>query len=438
MLKRSIKILTIILFTFLFTIPSFSQDGAHVTYSPYSIFGIGNLYPTGTTRDRAMGGVGIAGRDPRYINVTNPAAISARDTLSVMFDLGAVSDNRIYQQGDMKSANNTFNINNFAVSFPIYKKTSFLFGIAPYSSVGYDYSYNVSDPEILATTGFVNYSASGNGGIYQLFAGAGTSFFDRLSIGAEAIFYFGSITKESYMGFAESSYRAIKSGYDMKLSGVAGKFGIQYEQPIGETYMTVGATYKTSNKLKGYVEDYKLASMAGMVDTVYHRVDTLAQLRNVALADEIGVGISFRKPEKWSAEFNYTRSDWTSSGFDTAAGFANIGTSTFSTKTSQTFRAGFEYIPNRNDIRYYLRQCAYRCGVYYDKSYYKLNGNNVDSYGITLGVTLPVVRYYNGVSLGVDVGRRGSRTGNMTMETYASFVVGFNIHDLWFIKPRYE
>ena len=91
-----------------------AQDGAGLTYSPYSVFGIGDLYPQGTTRERAMGGVGIAGRDPRYINLMNPAAISARDTLSFVFDAGMVADNRVFRQGDLKSANNTLNINNFS------------------------------------------------------------------------------------------------------------------------------------------------------------------------------------------------------------------------------------------------------------------------------------------------------------------------------------
>lgn len=438
MLMKNCKILTALLFAILYSVPSFSQSGANTSYSPYSIFAIGDLYPNGTTRDRAMGGVGVAGRDPRYINVTNPAAISARDTLSVMFDLGMVADNKLYQQNDLKSANNTVNLNNFAVSFPIYKSTAVLFGVSPYSSVGYDYSYNMSDPEILASTGFINYTAKGTGGIYQMYAGVGTSFFKRLAIGAEAVFHFGSINKQSYMGFSQGGYRAIKSGYDMKLKAMAGKFGIQYELPLGGTYMTVGATYKTAGKLRGFVEDYKLASLGGLVDTVYHRTDTLAQVGKVALSDEIAVGVSFRKPEKWAAEVNYTMSGWGASGFDSAPGFANEGALTFSTRNTKSVRAGFEYIPNRNDIRYYLRQCAYRCGVYYDQSYYKLDGNTIDSYGITLGVTLPVVRYYNGISLGVDVGRRGSRLENMTKETYASFVIGINIHDLWFIKPRYE
>ena len=123
---------------------------------------------------------------------------------------------------------------------------------------------------------------------------------------------------------------------------------------------------------------------------------------------------------------------------DKAAGFAVNGESVFTTTVSQSFRAGFEYVPNRNDIRYYMKTCSYRLGFYYDRAYYKLDGNNVNSMGVTLGITLPVFKYHNGISLGVDLGQRASTRNDMIRERYATFVIGFNIHDLWFRKIQYH
>ena len=42
--------------------------------SPYSRFGLGLMNQPGFVRNRAMGGVGIALRDNRYINYLNPAS----------------------------------------------------------------------------------------------------------------------------------------------------------------------------------------------------------------------------------------------------------------------------------------------------------------------------------------------------------------------------
>ena len=159
--------------------------------------------------------------------------------------------------------------------------------------------------------------------------------------------------------------------------------------------------------------------------------------------DKIGVGISLKGGEKWTAEFNYTRSDWRKSGMDTAPGFSVIGGSKFSTTVSNSYRAGFEIVPDRNDIRRYFNRCAYRAGVYYDNSYYRLDGHDVTSMGITFGMTLPIenensYRKHNGISLGVDLGQKASTRNNLIRERYVMFVIGFNIHDLWFIKNQYQ
>ena len=415
-----------------------AQDGAYGSFSPYSVYGIGDLTQQGTAYNKSMGGVGIADRSHRFINYLNPAAVSARDTLSFMLDFGLSMENKIYRQGDFSSANNTLNMYNFVFSFPVYKKTAMLFGITPFSDVGYDFTNTVDDLNLIGNTGGVTYSSTGNGGIYQLFGGIGTTFFKRLSVGAQMLYYFGNIDKNTYVTFNNSSYRGISQGYTFQLHALTGKIGLQYEQPLGgDLYVTGGVTYRKGTSLKGYVTDFKYGTMTSVSDTLSNRVDTLSAGR-VRIADEIGIGVSLRKADKWLLEVDYLRSDWSKSGFDSALGFSSASTSAFSTSLSESFRVGFEFIPNRNDIRYYLRRVAYRGGMYYNKEYYKYSGNRIDAYGLTFGVTLPVFRWYNGVTVGVDVGRRGRLVGEMTRETYAKLVVGFNIHDIWFVKPRYE
>lgn len=416
-----------------------AQDGTYGAYSPYSIYGIGDISQEGTAFNKSMGGVGLATRNRRFINYLNPAAVTARDSLSFMADFGLQQSNKVYSQGKLKSAHNTFNIYNFVMSFPIYRSSAFMVGITPFSDVGYDFSSIETDPNIIGQTGNISYDSYGTGSVYQVFAGAGVTFWKRLSIGAEAIYYFGNIDKVTNMDYSNSSYRSVNSGSDLMVRGTTGKFGLQYEQKLGgDVSMIIGATYRLSTSLKGTALNYRYANQDSVTDTLKNES---ADLRKAGLriADELGVGISFKGGEKWSAEFNYLRSDWRNSGFDSASGFSvKSDTETFSSAVSQSFRAGFEIVPNRNDIRYYLRRCAYRAGVYYDQSYYKLNGNNVNSMGITLGVTLPVFRLYNGLTLGVDLGQRASTRNNMIRERYATFVVGFNIHDIWFQKVQYK
>jgi hypothetical protein len=294
------------------------------------------------------------------------------------------------------------------------------------------------DENIVGNTGGVGYDSFGNGSIYQVFFGAGVTFWDRLSLGAEALYYFGNIDKVTNMNYSNSSYRSVNSGNDLSISAFTGKFGLQYEQKLGgNVSMVLGATYRLGTDMKGYSTEYRYANLSSVTDTLRYNVDTLAK-SGIRIADEVSVGIALKGGDKWSAEFNYSRSDWTKSGFDKAPGFAVSGTSKFTSTVSQSYRAGFEITPNRNDIRYFLKRCTYRGGVYHEQSYYKLDGNNVNSTGITLGVTLPVFRLYNGLTLGIDLGQRSNAKNNMIRERYAMFAVGFNIHDLWFRKTTYE
>ena len=415
-----------------------AQEGAHSAYSPYSIYGIGDISKEGTAFNKGMGGTGIATRNKRFINYLNPAAVTARDSLAFMADFGLSQKNTVYKQGDIKSGNNTFNIYDFVMSFPIYRSSAFMVGITPFSDVGYDFSSIETDPEIIGNTGNVSYDSYGTGSIYQIFFGAGVTFWKKLSLGAEAIYYFGNLDKVTNMTYSNSSYRSINSGHDFALNAASGKFGLQFEQKIaGNVSMTVGATYRLGADLKGYTTEYRYANLSSVSDTLRHNIDTLAG-SGLRIADELGVGIALKGGDKWVAEFDYLRSDWSKSGFDKANGFGISGDSKFSSTVSQSFRAGFEFVPNRNDIRYFFKRCAYRGGVYYDQAYYKLDGNNVNSMGVTLGITLPVFRWYNGLTLGVDMGQRASTRNNMIRERYATFNVGFNIHDIWFQKPRYN
>ena len=435
---RKIEKLIILAVFLVVSISVSAQDGTYGAYSPYSIYGIGDISKEGTAYNKTKGGTGIATRNRKFINYLNPAAVTARDSLSFMADFGLVQNNTVFKQGDLKSGHNTFNIYDFVLSFPIYRSSAFMVGITPYSDVGYDFSSIETDPDIIGNTGNISYDSFGSGSVYQMFVGAGVTFWKRLSVGAELIYYFGNMDKVTNMNYSNTSYRSVNSGSDLMVRGVTGKYGLQYEQKLGgDLTLTVGATYRMGTNMKGYSTNYRYANQSSVTDTLRYNVDTLAR-SGVRFGDELGIGVALKGGEKWTAEFNYLRSDWRKTSMDKVDGFSVNGEMDFRNTVSQSFRAGFEIVPNRNDIRYYLRRCAYRAGVYYDQEYYKVNGLGVDTFGITLGVTLPVFRWYNGVSLGVDFGQRSMNRHNMIRERFVMFNIGFNIHDIWFQKPRYN
>lgn len=438
-MKRTVELFAI-LFALILCLPvtlKAQGENAYGSFSPFSVFGIGDISSQGTAYNKMMGGVGIASRDVRYINYLNPAALSARDSLSFMADFGLEQKNSYFRGpgagGNMvNSVANTFNMYDFVMSFPIWKSSAFAVGITPYSDLGYVFKSDETNDDILADIGDVIYSNYGEGSIYSAFVSAGVTFWKRLSVGAEFTYYFGNLERHSTAKPVSGGYRSIDSGTKYFMTGVSGKFGLQYEQPFGNGYsLTAGATYRLAPQMKAEKTRFAYAGISSVIDTVYSNTT----VHGIRFSDEIGVGLSFRKADKWAIEFNYTRSDWTSTGID---GISLISDDRFSPGVSNSYRLGFEIIPNRYDVRYYMRRISYRGGVYYRDSYFTVDSNPVGEIGFTLGMTLPVFRFYNGINLGIDFGQRGGFSGVDMRERYFKFVIGFSLHDIWFQRPKYK
>ncbi len=415
-------------------------EAAYGAYSPYSVFGIGNIASEGTAFNKSMGGVGTATRNRRYINVANPASVTCIDSSSFMLDFGLLESNKIYRQNldgnKLKSANNTFNIADFVIAMPVYRSLAFMVGITPFSDLGYDFSSYITDEQIIGNTNNVYFTHYGEGSVYQIFFGVGVEFWKRLSVGAEMLYYFGSLDKVAETTFADASYADITAGSNMLVRAATAKIGVQYDQPLGRNkHLAVGLTYRFGTKMRGTTTEYQYSDQSSVRDTIsYYSHPNKDGLK---IGDELGIGVSYRNGEKWSVEVDYLRSDWSNSGMDNYE-YTGVLTTGFTSSVSQTIRAGFEYVPNRNDIRYYMKRCSYRGGAYYGQDYYKYNGNTINSWGVTVGITLPVYRLYNGLTLGVDYGQKGRLGNDLIRETYITFNIGFNVHDLWFHKPKYD
>ena len=408
---------------------------ANTGYSPYSLFGFGDIARPGTTYNLSMGGIGIADRNVRYINLLNPAAVTAREQKSFMMDFGLENRNTIYRGGDTRSASNTFNMHHIVATMPIESHSAFKLGVMPVSSVAYDFRSMEGSDEILSEVGDIQYDRTVKGGVYQAFLGAGVTLFKRLNVGAEAQYYFGSIDRSSNATFKNNtSYRTIVSGWDYNISCFGGKAGLQYTQPLSNALSAVvGVTYDFSTKLRGHETRYAMGETSSKKDTIVYNKGSLANYRIPA---ELGAGISFRYADQWMVGFDYTRQDWRGVSF---GGYPGVD---FTTGVAQNFRAGFELTPNRYDVRsgfgHFLRRLTYRGGAYREVSYLMLSGSPVASTGVTLGIGIPVFRYYNSINVGVEFGQRGTLDNNLIRERYFLFTISFNLHDIWFIKPLYN
>ena len=446
MLKKTAIRMAIVVAALLVTLPAHPLRAqsilSDVAFSPYSLYGLGDPVRQGTTYSLSMGGIGIGDRNVRYINFLNPAALPAREAKSFMMDFGIENRNTLYQgnaatslsptaTGVLKSASNTTTVHHIVASFPIETHSAFKVGIMPYSSVAYNFRAEETSDELISEMGDIQYYKTGSGGLYQAFVGAGVTLWDRVSLGADFNYYFGKIDRSSSAYFVtSSSYRTLHTGTRYNVSCFGGKFGLQYTQPIGNaSAVIVGAIYALPMMMRGYQTRYAYGESTSSTDTI---VNEKIRMTDYSVPGEIGAGITYHYSDRVTVGFDYIRQDWRGYTFEGTPGID------FEARVAQSFRAGLEITPNRYDIRYFMRRLSYRVGAYHEQSYISLNGHQVATTGVTLGIGIPVYRYYNSINVGFDFGQRGTLNDNLVRERYFLVTVSFNLHDIWFIKPMYN
>lgn len=412
---------------------SAQETDALGTYTPYSLYGIGDISKPGTAVNRAMGGIGTGLRDNSFINYMNPASITARDTLSFMLDFGGEMKNIYSSDGKSSSAYNTFNMHNFIFTAPIYRKSALILGVSPYSNIGYKFENTENNPYLVSKYGDIKYQKYGTGSINQLFLGAAVNLTKNISVGAEYIYYFGALDRYSNVVFnSDTRLRSLETGFDYALGASSGRVGAQYFGKLGKekgVELTIGATYRFATKLKGDYTRFAYA-MGASTDTVMYDVQDDYQAR---IPEEISAGFTVRKKDKWMFGADYSRQNWSGEVFEGVSSDFK-----YEAVASGHYKVGFEFIPNKYDIRYYMKRVTYRLGAYYDQSYLKVGGEQINAAGVTVGMSLPIYRMYNAVNVAVDFGQRGSVKNNLVRERYVQFILNISLHDIWFMKYRYQ
>ena len=67
-----------------------------------------------------------------------------------------------------------------------------------------------------------------------------------------------------------------------------------------------------------------------------------------------------------------------------------------------------------------------------------LDGQQINDFGISFGVGLPVYRSNSTINVSAEFGRRGTKQNNLVLEKYAKLNLSVNLYDVWFIKRRFD
>lgn len=110
------------------------------TNSPYTRYGLGDMFDQSFTNNAAMGGVGYALRTSEHINAMNPASYTAVDSLSFIFDAGMSLKSSNFQEGKYKSNAKNSSFDYLAMQFRLHPKLAMTIGYTPFSTVGYNFT----------------------------------------------------------------------------------------------------------------------------------------------------------------------------------------------------------------------------------------------------------------------------------------------------------
>lgn len=214
----------IALFIFVFTV-FLGPLQAQLSVSPYSRYGLGDLYNPSSTRNFSMGGLGIGIYDGSTVNRINPASYA--DLKLTTLDINGFG---VYsqQKSNINSQSlGTAGFHNVSFGFSNKKGFGFVAGLAPYSSTGYDV---IVKQELQVDTVSEPYSLtySSDGGLNQFYIGAGVRFAKRFFAGANLTYAFGTTTFTTTSKFTNAGFNPVNIYSRSALKGFLPQIGLQY------------------------------------------------------------------------------------------------------------------------------------------------------------------------------------------------------------------
>lgn len=414
------RLLPIITLAVLAALPAQAQN----VNTPYSMYGYGILSDNATSMQRQMGGIGIAMRSGRQINVMNPASYAAIDSLTFLWDMGADLSIIHSTEGAAKENATGGGLDYITMQFPLGKHMGGSIGMLPYTSVGYAFGNTIKH----GTT-----SNQGSGGINKAYLGVSGAF-AGVSLGINASYNFGNIQNDNYATPSASGQSLFE--HIMQIRDWDIEVGAQYQLRISRYHRaTIGLTYSPKKSLHGNswctYQDMTLDALP----------DTVAELKlsgNYFKPNSFGAGINYQydRNTHFMVEADFLFQQWSKAGFaplyDKEGGIVFQGMN-----FNDRFRIslGGEVTPRTRGGNY-GQSITYRIGGYYNHDYLNIMGNKVKEFGVSCGFGLPTPEGKTMINLGFEYKHRAASPQKLISENYFNITLGINFNESWFWQRK--
>lgn len=391
------------------------------TNSPYSRYGYGELVNQGFGRNQAMGGVGFALRDNSQINPLNPAAYSAMDSLTFLFEGGVSFQNTNFKDGSKKLNAKNSSLEYLAIQFRLKKWMAMSVGVLPISNVGY--SIEQADVAQSSTEAYNVIKRTGNGGIHKIYAGIAAMPMKNLSVGMNVGFLWGSLKRNMNIYFPNlptgtGSTKQTARNTTVSLRGLTFDFGAQYIHKLAnDKSLTFGVVFTPKVSLHNDIEVVSVENVV-TIDNRESKYD---------LASSLGFGVSYQVARKLTISADGFYQKW-----DKAKYYGEEGALSNYARVA----AGVEYLPNYMS-RTYFAKVKYRFGAHLATPYYKIDGVRASKeYGVSAGLGLPLPQGKSQLNISAEFVRVNGQKSHFLNETMFRINLGLVFNERWFFKRK--
>ena len=359
------------------------------TNSPYTRYGLGDMFDQSFTNNAAMGGVGYALRTPEHINAMNPASYTAVDSLSFIFDM--------------------------------------TIGYTPFSTVGYNFTRSKEIENSSDVT--ISNNFYGDGGLQQIFGGIGFKILDNLSIGANIGYLYGKLNYQTTASLSNGGDQTITYN-TVSISSYNASFGLQYTQPINkQNELTLGLTYSLGHTLNGHdTQGTQITNGTNYSVVNQQQIDDSYGIPHI-----YGGGLAWKHKKNLTVEVDYTLQKWSGVKY-------NNRTDLYQNRSKVAI--GAEFLPKEFGRSYFSR-IRYRAGAYYANSNLQIpvSQNMIDGpkeYGVSVGLGLPLKLYQRNSVLSItgQYIHANPSVSDMLSENRFVLKIGLTFNEHWFMKWR--
>ena len=450
---------------FCVSVISYSQEN-----SPFSRYGLGDIYPQQNITSRGMGGVSSTYTSSQAINTINPASYGSLSL--VTYDFAVSVDARSLLSANPVAKYKSINLlpSYLQLGLPLTKSkngAALVFGLRPATRINYSVEEgSLIHYDSLGITDSLHKLYEGDGGLNQVFFGLGKTWRNKtkpansFSLGFNAGYEWGGKFISTKIDFpADSIYEAwyrsnstdtthywgmffnpgIMASFTLKeITDPLTKAKSAYVLMIGGSGM-LEQDLKANRNIARQTFAYNTNSDGEIIpiDSISNQTDIKGKI-NIPISFNGGVAVSKMLAngyiKKWSIGIDYSSTPWSKYLYYGQHDQLN---------DSWMIRGGAEFSPNPLGNKSIFSTGIYRVGYYRGKDYINADGNGYSVQAFTFGYSFNLRKYHSYdnqftmINTAIEFGKRGTNVNNVT-ENFFKFSLGLSLSDIWFIKRKYD